>query len=290
MDAILQFTANGILIGGVYSLIALGIVLIYKSSKVFNFAAGEMVMVGAFFMWTFLDVLGLPVLVSLLLTMLFTGVLGWILERLAIHPLIGQPLLSAILVTLGLADILRGLAMLFWGGASEKLTEFLPGKPVFIGNIVLPVDLLWCFGISVAIFGALFLFYKKTAVGLAMRAVAEDHQVAQARGISVGKIFAIVWFVTGIIAATGGILLSYRVGVTQFIGLISLKAFPAVLLGGLDSIGGALVGGIIVGLLENLAGGLIAPWLMETTPYIVLIFVLLIRPDGLFGLKRIERI
>jgi branched-chain amino acid transport system permease protein len=290
MDAILQFTVNGILIGGVYSLIALGIVLIYKSSRVFNFAAGEMVMVGAFFMWTLLDVLGLPLVVSLLLTMLFTGLLGWIMERLAIHPLIGQPLLSAILVTLGLADILRGLAMLFWGGASEKLSEFLPGKPIFIGNVVLPIDLLWCFGISIAIFAALLLFYQKTAVGLAMRAVAEDHQVAQARGISVGKIFAIVWFVTGIIAATGGILLSYRVGVTQFIGLISLKAFPAVLLGGLDSIGGALVGGIIVGVLENLAGGLIAPWLMETTPYIVLIFVLLIRPDGLFGLKRIERI
>ncbi|MBW1672178.1 MAG: branched-chain amino acid ABC transporter permease [Deltaproteobacteria bacterium] len=290
MDALLQFTVNGILIGGVYSLIALGIVLIYKSSRIFNFAAGEMVMVGAFFMWTLLDLLGLPLIVSLLLTMLFTGLVGWIMERLAIHPLIGQPLLSAILVTLGLADILRGLAMLFWGGASEKLSEFLPGKPVFIGNVVLPVDLLWCFGISIAIFGALLLFYQKTSVGLAMRAVAEDHQVAQARGISVGKIFAIVWFITGIIAATGGILLSYRVGVTQFVGLISLKAFPAVLLGGLDSIGGALVGGIIVGLLENLAGGLIAPWLMETTPYIVLIFVLLIRPDGLFGLKRIERI
>ena len=180
--------------------------------------------------------------------------------------------------------------MLFWGGASEKLSEFLPGRTIFIGNIFIPVDLLWCFGVSIGIFLTLFWFYKKTAIGLAIRAVAEDHQVAQARGINVGKIFGIVWFVTGIIAATGGILLSYRVGVTQFIGLISLKAFPAVLLGGLESIGGALIGGIIVGLLENLVGGLIAPWLMETTPYIVLIFVLMIRPDGLFGLKRIERI
>ena len=290
MDAVLQFTVNGILIGGVYSLIALGIVFIYKYSRVFNFAAGEMVMFGAFFMWTLLDYLGLPLIASLLLTMFFTGVVGLIMERLAIHPLIGQPLLSAILVTLGLADILRGVAMLFWGGASERLSEFLPGKAIFIGNIVFPMDLLWCFGISITIFGALFLFYQKTAVGLAMRAVAEDHQVAQARGISVGKIFAIVWFITGIIAATGGILLSYRIGVTQFISLISLKAFPAVLLGGLESIGGALLGGLLVGLLENLTGGLIAPWLMETTPYIVLIFVLLIRPDGLFGLKRIERI
>jgi len=290
MDALLQFTVNGILIGGVYALIALGIVLIYKSSRIFNFAAGEMVMLGAFFMWTFLDFLGLPLLLSLFLTMLLTGLVGWIMERLAIHPLIGQPLLSAILVTLGLSHILRGMTMLFWGGASEKLTEFLPGKPILIGNVIIPIDLLWCFGISITIFMALLLFYKKTAVGLAMRAVAEDHQVAQARGISVGRIFAIIWFITGVIASAGGILLSYRVGVTQFVSLISLKAFPAVLLGGLESIGGALLGGLIVGLLENLAGGLLAPWLMETTPYIILIIVLLIRPDGLFGLKRIERI
>jgi branched-chain amino acid transport system permease protein len=125
---------------------------------------------------------------------------------------------------------------------------------------------------------------------LAMRAVAESHRVAQARGINVGTIFGITWFFAGMIAAAGGILLSYRVGVQQFLALIGLKAFPGILLGGLDSIGGALIGGIIVGLSENLVGGLISPWLGEITPYIVLMLVLLIRPDGLFGLKRIERI
>jgi branched-chain amino acid transport system permease protein len=212
------------------------------------------------------------------------------MERLAIHPLIGQPLLSTILVTLGLADILNGLTMIFWGGASEKLTEFLPGKPLFVGNIVSAHDLLWCFGIVLVLFSVVLLFYRQTRVGLAMRAVAESHRVAQARGINVGTIFGITWFFAGMIAAAGGILLSYRVGVQQFLALIGLKAFPGILLGGLDSIGGALIGGIIVGLSENLAGGLISPWLGEITPYIVLMLVLLIRPDGLFGLKRIERI
>jgi branched-chain amino acid transport system permease protein len=290
MNAVLQFTINGILVGGMYSLISLGIVLIYKSSRIFNFAAGEIVMLGGFFIWTFLDLLGWPLITSLLLAMLLTGLVGMLMERLAIHPLIGQPLLSAILVTLGLSHILSGLTMLFWGGTQEKLSEFLPGKPIFIGNIVIAVDLLWCFGIAITIFLVSVLFYRIAGLGLAMRAVAEDHQVAQARGINVGKVFGLVWFIAGIIASTGGILLSYRVGVSQFLALIGLKAFPAVLLGGLESIGGALIGGLVVGVLENLAGGLIAPWLMETTPYIVLIFVLLIKPDGLFGLKRIERI
>lgn len=290
MDAVLQFALNGIMIGGMYSLIALGIVLIYKSSKVFNFAVGEMVMLGAFFMWTFFDCLRLPLWASLLCTILASGFVGFFMERVAIHPLIGQPLLSTILVTLGLADILNGLTMLFWGGASEKLTEFLPGKPIFIGNVVIAHDLLWCFGIVLFFFLVVVVFYEKTKVGLAMRAVAESHQVAQARGLNVGTIFGITWFVAGMIAAVGGILLSYRVGVQQFLALIGLKAFPGILLGGLDSIVGALIGGIVVGLTENLVGGLVAPWLGEITPYIVLLLVLLIRPDGLFGLKRIERI
>ena len=290
MDVVIQFAVNGIMVGGMYSLIALGIVLIYKSSKVFNFAVGEMVMVGAFFMWTFFDLFRLPLWISLLCTILVSGFVGLLMERLAIHPLIGQPLLSTILVTLGLADILNGLTMMFWGGASEKLSEFLPGKPLFIGNVVIAHDLLWCFGIVLVLFSVVLLFYRQTRLGLAMRAVAESHRVAQARGINVGTIFGVTWFFAGMIAAAGGILLSYRVGVQQFLALIGLKAFPGILLGGLDSIGGALIGGIIVGLSENLAGGLISPWLGEITPYIVLMLVLLIRPDGLFGLKRIERI
>lgn len=290
MLTFLQFVVNGIMIGGVYSLIALGIVLICKSSAIFNFAVGEMTMLGAFFMWTFFDILGLPFFVSIVLTLTVCGVLGVVLERLAIHPLIGQPLLSAMLVTLGLAYILRGAATLAWGNATGRINASLPGKPLVIGDIIIQNDLLFCFVVALLVFVFFFLFYKYTDIGLAMQAVAEDHRIAQARGIDVSKTFAVVWFIAGVITSMGGILLGFRLGVTQFLALVGLKAFPAVLFGGIESMVGAFVGGLIVGVLENLVGGYIAPWLMEPIPYIILLVVLIFRPEGLFGLKRIERI
>ncbi|MCD4717841.1 MAG: branched-chain amino acid ABC transporter permease [Desulfobacterales bacterium] len=290
MTTFFQFFVNGVMSGGVYSLIALGIVLIYKSSSIFNFAIGEMVMLGAFFMWTFFDMFGLPFTLSLILTILASGGLGFLMQKLAIQPLIGQPILSAILVTLGLSHILSGAAMLTWGGTTERLSATLPGKPLLIGDVIIPHDLLWCFVVAVFIFVVFGLFYKYSRIGLAMRAVAEDHEIAQARGINVRTTFAVIWFVAGVIASVGGILLGFRLGVTQFLSLIALKAFPAVLFGGIESIGGAFLGGIIVGLLESLTGGYIDPWIMEISPYIILLLVLVIRPEGLFGLERIERI
>lgn len=290
MALFFQFTMNGIMIGSIYSLLAVGIVLIYKSSKIFNFSAGELTMCGAFFMWTFLSAMELPLFLSILFTLLAVGCVAYIMERLAIHPLIGQPLLSILLVTLGLSHMLNGLAMFMWGGYSENLPRFLPGKAIFIGSVVIAHDLLWAFIVSICLLILLLVFFKFTKVGLAMRAVAEDHQTAQARGISVGVIFGATWFLAGIVASVGGILLAYRLGVSQFLSGVSLKAFPVVLIGGLESVGGAFIGGLIVGILENLAGGFIDPWLMEVTPYIILILVLFVRPEGLFGLKRIERI
>ena len=290
MLTFLQFFVNGMMIGGVYALIALGIVLICKSSAIFNFAVGEMTMLGAFFLWTFSDVFGLPFSLSIILTIIASGLLGLLLQRLAIQPLIGQPLLSAMLVTLGLSYILKGAAMLAWGGTTGRLSASLPGKPILIGGVIVPHDLLWCFAAAVLVFIFFSIFYKYTDIGLAMRAVAEDHQIAQARGINVRKTFAVVWFIAGIITCTGGILLGFRLGVTQFLALVGLKAFPAVLFGGIESMVGAFIGGLIVGILESLSGGYIDPWLMETSPYIILLLVLIFRPEGLFGLKRIERV
>lgn len=286
----LQFVVNGMMIGGVYALIALGIVLICKSSAIFNFAVGEMTMVGAFLMWTFFDVLGLPFFVSIALTLIGSGFLGFIMQRLAIQPLIGQPLLSAMLVTLGLSYILKGVSTLAWGNTTERISATIGGKPLFLGSIIIQSDLLICFVAASLIFIFFFFFYKYTDIGLAMQAVAEDHRTAQARGINVRKTFAIVWFIAGVISCIGGILLGFRLGVTQFLSLVGLKAFPAVLFGGVDSMVGAFIGGLIVGILESLGGGYIAPWIMEPIPYIVLLVVLIFRPEGLFGLKRIERI
>jgi len=290
MSIVMQFIINGIMVGAIYSVIAVGIVLVYKASKIFNFAAGGFTMIGAFFMWTFYCVVQFPLFISIILAIISVGVTAFIMQRLAIQPLIGQSLLSILLVTLGLSHLLEGLVMFTWGGTSESLPEIFPGKTLFIGQLVIGKDLLWSFFVSIAVMIFLLLFFKFTHAGLAMRGVAEDHQVAQARGINVTRIFGATWFLAGTVASVGGILLSVKLGVSQFIGAVGFKAFPVVLIGGLESIGGAFIGGLIVGLLENLVGGLIAPWLMEVTPYILLLFVLFVRPEGLFGLKRIERI
>ncbi len=290
MEEVLQYIANGLMVGGVYALIALGIVLVYKSTSVFNFAIGQMMMFGAFFFWMCTEQFGLPIWVSLLLGLVGTVIVGLLIERFTLRPLIGQPLLSAVLVTLALVYFLNGVAMGIWGAYPQALPEFLPGAPVSVGGVVFAHDMLWSFFLAMAIFVLLLLFYQRTRVGLAMRATAESHQVAQARGINVRTIFSLSWALCGLIAAVGGMLIAYRLGVSQFLSLVGLKAFPAVMFGGLDSIAGALIGGLTVGVLENLAGGLIAPWMMEITPYIILLLVLIFRPEGLFGLKRIERI
>lgn len=287
---IIQFIVNGVLNGGIYALIAVGIVLIYKSSKIFNFSVGSMTMLGAYLMWTLFDSFKLPLVISLVLTLLTSGFVALLMERLAIYPLIGQPLISTLLVTLGLSHILRGSVLLTWGILQERITDFLPQKVIILGDIILPPNLFWSFIVSIVAFLLLVIFYNATGAGLAMRAVAEDHRISQARGINVGNIFAIVWFVAGIVASVGGILLGCQIGVTPFMDLIGMKAFPAVLFGGLESIGGALIGGIAVGIIESLTGGIVAPWLSDTSPYIVLILVLFFRPEGLFGLRRIERI
>ena len=290
MEAVLQYIANGVMVGGVYALIALGIVLVYKSTSVFNFAIGQMMMFGAFFLYTFTEQFGLSIWLSLVLALVGSMIVGLLIERFTLRPLIGQPLLSAVLVTLALAYFLNGVAMGVWGGYQQRLPDFLPGAAVSVGGIIFAHDLLWSFCLAMTIFVLLLVLYRRTRLGLALRATAESHYVAQARGINVRAAFSVSWGLCGLVAGVTGMLLGYRLGVSQFLALIGLRAFPAVLFGGLDSIAGALIGGLLVGVLENLAGGLIAPWMMEITPYIILLLVLIIRPEGLFGLKRIERI
>jgi len=290
VQELLQYIANGLMVGGIYALIALGIVLVYKSTSIFNFIIGQMMMFGAFFFWMFAQQFNWPIWLSLLAALAASAGVGLLVERLTLRPLIGQPLLSSVLVTLAMAYLLNGIAMGIWGAYQQRLPDFLPGARVVVGGIVFAHDLLWSFGLAMVVFVLLLLFYQRTRAGLAMRATADSHQIAQARGIDVRRIFALSWALCGVIAGIGGMLLAYRLGVSQFLSLVGLKAFPAVLFGGLDSVLGALVGGLTVGILENLAGGLIDPWMSEITPYIILLLVLIIKPDGLFGVKRIERI
>jgi len=288
----LQFLLNGILIGGLYALLAMGIVLIYKATRVFNFALGEMLALGAFILYTFMDALHLSVWLAVPASVVVIMAAGLVIERAALRPLIGQPILSAIMATLALSLIIRGIVLFFWGSPIVSYPErIMPPRAAVIGEIYLANELIWTFVISMACFAALLIFFRFSKRGLFMRATAEGHDTAQATGINVEHVFAATWAIAALVAGIGGIMLGNRFGIgITTLPVLAVKAFPAVLFGGLESVTGAIVGGLVIGVIESLVGGYINPQLSEITPYIVLLLVLLLRPEGLFGLKRIERI
>lgn len=290
MEAGLQYVATGLMVGGVYALVALAIVLIYKATGIFNFAVGNIMMFGAFVCWSFMAQLGMNPWLALVLAVLAGAILGWVVDRFAMRPLIGQPILAPVMVTLALAYLFDGLVVLIWGGNVRSFPNFLPGERIYLGPAVVSSDLLWAFVVGLLVFGILVLVFQRSRVGLAMRATAESHLVARARGIKIERIFGIIWAISAAMATLAGVFLAARMGLEVTISVVGLKAFPAVIFGGMESVLGALIGGITVGLLENLAGGFISTWFMDVTPYIVLLLVLIIRPEGLFGQKRIERI
>jgi branched-chain amino acid transport system permease protein len=288
----LQFLLNGILIGGLYALLALGIVLIYKATRVFNFALGEMLALGAFILYTFLATLHLSLWLALPGCVLMIVASGLAVERLALRPLIGQPILAAIMATLALSLMLRGLVLFFWGSSIVSYPQrLLPARASEFGEVYLANELIWTFVISLACFLALLGFFRFTRSGLFMRATAEGHDSAQAAGVNVERVFSMTWAIAALIAGIGGIMLGNRFGIgITTMPVMAIKAFPAVLFGGLESMTGAIVGGLVIGIVESLVGGYLSPQVSEIAPYIVLLFILLIRPEGLFGLKRIERI
>lgn len=285
----LQLIVSGLLVGGVYAFIALGIVLVFKATGVFNFAAGHIMTLGAFLAYMFMVQLGLPVWVGILGAMVVAAVLGLLVERLALRRLIGQPHMSALMATLALAYFLQGVMLAVWEGKVLALPQFLPTGSVTAG-VVIDAELLWPFIIVMVFFGAFAIFFAKSRVGLAMRATAEDHQLAQLKGINVKFVFALTWVLAAVLSTVVGILLGHRLGVSVPMVFVGFKVIPVVLLGGLDSIPGAIVGGLIVGLVESLVAGYFNPWLTSIAPFVVLLIVLLIRPEGIFGQKRIERV
>ena len=355
---IVQTLISGILVGGVYGLVALGIVVINKASGVFNFAHGWMMVIGGMIFWSFftaseISVAGAALLAAaamlmvmttvsirslmaprrlmtagggiLLLTLLMTfGGIEWqwmhaltgtltgailtglVVERFAIRPLIGQPFFTAVLMTLAVAEVLHGATQIVWGTVELNLPVFVDPntgskfKPIRLdafkdaldGVAIIRVELVIAFILAIAAFVGFILFFRYTSIGLAMRATSEDQQLAQSVGLRVRVILAITWSAATFLASIAGVLQGGAVGLSLNINFVALRVFPAVLLGGLESISGALIGGMIIGIVEQFGTLLNSSEQVGTNlaPYAVLMLALVIRPDGLFGEKRIERI
>jgi branched-chain amino acid transport system permease protein len=284
-DIVLQ----GFLVGGLYALVALGFVLIFKSSQVLNLAYGEMIAILSYFLYFLLDSLEFPLGVAILLMFVAGAGLGFLVERSFIRPLVGQPFLALLMMTLMLMFLFKGIMVLIWGGESYSFT-FAPEGMYELGGVSILPSALWAFAAAIFVFLLLAFLFRYTKIGLAMRVVAADHAVSQSLGIKVKRIFSLSWVISGVFAAVCGILLGLVTMITPTMGDIGLgKGLVVLLLGGMTSIPGALVGGLILGLAEAL-GGYYWTDLREIIPWILMLFILIVRPWGMFGERRIERI
>jgi branched-chain amino acid transport system permease protein len=290
MDKFLQLTLTGLTNGAIFALVALGFVLIYKASDVINFAQGDLLLVGAYMTLALIGEMGLPWSVGVLLAIVLAAVLGAVIERLVLRPLIGEPIISVIMVTIGLSSLLRAIVSSIWGTMGVPFPAFLPSQNIEISGAIVPADRLIAIALAAVLLVIFSLFFTYSREGIAMRATADDQQAALSMGISVKKIFAIAWSISAVTAVLGGVLVANIIGVSGVVAGIGLRVFPVVILGGLDSIPGAIIGGIIIGLLETYTGGYIGGGLSQVIPFIILILILMVKPYGLFGEVRIERV
>jgi branched-chain amino acid transport system permease protein len=295
MEFFLQLVINGIVIGSIYALVALGFVIIYKSSSILNFAQGEFLMLGAYVCLAIFATANVPFWAAFALTLVFSVVLGMLLERVLLRPMIGEPVISVIMLTLGLSAILRAVVQGVWGTDTRPYPDLFPSEPIRLGP--LPVSQGYLYSVaSVLLLLLLFsLFFKYTRAGIAMRATAFSQQVALSMGISVKRMFALAWSIAAVVSAVGGVLLGgVRGGVDGAFAFFGMKVIPVVILGGLDSVLGAIVGGLVMGILENLSGGYLDPifggGVKEVAPFIALVAILTFKPYGLFGKVKIERV
>jgi branched-chain amino acid transport system permease protein len=287
-----QYLISGILTGGIYGLIGVAIVIIYKATKVFNFAVGTLMTLGGMICVSLITWAGLPFWAALLASLLLSSVIGYAAEKTILSPLLGQPLITMIMATLAMDSILYGSILMVWTGYAISFPEgILPGGTLFLGPFFVSRELLYSFIAGVVCFALVGILFKTTQLGLRMRATAESHEVAMAVGINITRIFSFSWMIAAMVGTMAGVLLGNRTGLQVAItSAMAFKALPAVIFGGLDSVAGAVIGGLVVGIIEKFAGGFIDPKVAEISPYIILLLVLMIRPEGLFGEKRIERL
>lgn len=289
---LLFILVQGICIGFLYALAALGFVMIFKSSSVLNFAHGELLAFGAFLFLVLSSWAGLSIPVAFLFTLLGSFSLGFLIERLFLRPLIGEALIHVIMLTVGLASMFKGLLLFIFGGDLHSYPRFLPHSlAVQLGPVYVPSAYTMALVVAIVFLVLFGLFFKYSSLGIYMRSVADNQPAALSLGVHVRRVFAFSWAIAALVCAMSGIVLGIINGINVHeLSSIGLKVFPVVILGGLESIGGAIVGGIIIGVIETLTAGYISTSLREVVPYIVLVFILLLKPYGLFGRAEIERV
>ena len=293
MEFATNLLVSGLTIGMVYGLVALGFVLIYKATGVLNVAQGEILMFGAFICYSLGVQLNFPFWLAIPLTLFFAFFLGLLIEWLFLRPMIGQSILAVVMMTIALISILKGVVLIIWGPVNLSYPPYLPKEPIHIGALAIAQVNFW--GFIIAIFWLFFClgFFRYTKIGTAMRAVADDQQAAQSVGVSIKRVFGISWAISCSTAAIGGIILATMLSVVVTISDVGLASITAVLVGGLESLGGAILGGLLIGIAQMFCDGYLGEFISgigEIAPYVILLLILLIKPYGFFGLKKIERI
>jgi branched-chain amino acid transport system permease protein len=294
MELFFMTLTTGIMVGGIYALVALGWVLIYKCSGVLNLAMGELTLIGAYVSLSFYS-MGVPFLLSLLFSLIIGFTLGILTERIFLDKLIGEPVLTVIMVTVGLSFFFKGSVELVWG-TDTKVFEppVFSIEPIRIGTLVIGQVYLWSFVAAIILLIIFVCFFKYTRWGLAMQATADDEMAALSLGVSARFVYAAAWSIAFMAAGVGGTLLGNINGLNISVGFLSLLVLPAVVLGGLNSVPGAIVGGVVIGVLQNFSGAYLDKYfpggVKEIAPFVFMAVFLLFKPYGLWGWERIERV
>ncbi len=294
MEYFIGLIINGIVVGSIYSMVALGLVLIYKATEVVNFGQGELLLIGGYICMEVIVTTGMSFIPAFLVTMVFMVVLALLIERLVLRRMMGAPPLAVIMVTIGIGIILRSIVIGVWGAVNIPFPQIFPTTGVNLGPVVVSETYVWSFILTlvfVVLFGA---FFKFTRVGLVMRATASSRKAAESMGVPLSRVFALAWIISAIVSGVGGVLTGNIAGLTPELSFFGVKVFPAVILGGLDSIVGATISGVIIGVLENLGRGYLKDLtglrgLGPIAPFIILVAILWVRPTGLFGAEQIEK-
>ena len=290
MDYFFQLVLSGLVVGAIYGLVAMGFAVIFKATGIVNFAQGEMAMLTAYTTWSLANLLGTGAILTIAIAIVVGALLGLLCERLIMRPMLGEPVLSVVLVTIGLAVVLRALVTIIWGASPHKFEMGGADELVELGGVAMRVSQLSVIGFLLLALAGFWYFLGHSRFGVAMRAVAADEKVARLMGISSARVQSVAWAAASALAGLAGAMFAAIYGLMPTIFELGLKAFPATVLGGFDSVLGSAFSGLIIGVFENQVGGYLNSTLKEVSGFLLILVVLMVRPFGLFGEKRIERV